>query len=96
MPAKRHDIIGHLGGSGPRPRIALAIIWYNNRFAVIIPYSYPSSSTERHHLITKYVLLSHILMMLNIPCDSYNVFDKISKAANPYQKIRGPCIGPRI
>ena len=25
MSAKRHGIIGHWGGSGPRPRIALAI-----------------------------------------------------------------------
>ncbi|NBI78122.1 hypothetical protein D3Z39_04440 [Anaerotruncus colihominis] len=40
MPLRGHGIIGHRGGSGPRPRIALAIIWYNNRFAVIIPY-YP-------------------------------------------------------
>lgn len=36
MSAKRHGVIGHQDGSGPRPRIALAIRQYNNRSAVII------------------------------------------------------------
>ena len=55
MSAKRHGIIGHWGGSGPRPRIALAIIWYNNRFVVIIPQQQalsglPAAKRQRNRL----------------------------------------------